>query len=62
MLPLLSCHKCGGDDVNTVYHKSSYDCGYSEKCDSGNETEHLHYYCRNCSYTWTGKVLKTTNK
>lgn len=49
------CEKCGNTtNIHTRYDKSDYDCTWS--CRAKEEKEHLHYYCRNCSYDWIGPV------
>jgi hypothetical protein len=48
------CIKCGHPDINTHYHATKYDCSYG--CLAKVDTEHLHYYCRNCSYDWAGPI------
>lgn len=49
------CKKCGDENTGKIYHKDRWACSYSESSDDGNIGEHLHYFCRSCSYTWTGK-------
>lgn len=52
------CIKCGNNtDIAMRYDRSYRDCLFHERNDDGNEKEHLHYYCRNCSYSWTGPIL-----
>jgi hypothetical protein len=50
----MNCVKCGGDNISTSYHRDEWACLYGERADEGRRREHLHYYCRRCSYSWTG--------
>ena len=50
------CKKCGGKDISKMYHKGKSDCSYYESIEKGTDREHLHYHCRICHYSWTGKV------
>ena len=57
------CPKCGGADIYLTYHrqgcsKEGCTCATCSYGDHAKEhDEHLHYYCRRCSYDWTGPVL-----
>jgi hypothetical protein len=50
----LKCPKCSHADIHTAFHRSGYDCTWSSH--NRAENEHLHYYCRNCSYDWAGPI------
>jgi hypothetical protein len=51
--PLAHCPKCDGDDVHTSYVKQGR---YDDPCEFRSavirEHEHLHRFCRRCSYQW----------
>ena len=51
-----TCAKCLGNDIYIAYHAQSY-VGYCSYDDHNKEHgEHLHAYCRTCSYDWTEPV------
>lgn len=64
------CPKCAGDDIHTSYqrtahcHSSSFpnECAInrftpSDDCCDPAKSEHLHRYCRRCSYQWAENVV-----
>jgi len=53
----LACSKCGKRKVSTWYHASRSDCLWAQRLDHPDESEHLHYTCCNCGFTWTGRIL-----
>lgn len=57
-----ACEKCGGTDIHMGFHKkgcSERDCSCAE-CSYGSHAkahgEHLHYFCRGCSFDWLGPI------
>jgi len=48
------CPKCSGTDIHMRYDRNYYDCTWGDKI-KGSE-EHLHFYCRRCSYDWIGPL------
>ncbi len=57
------CPKCGGNDVDTLYHEysasSAIDVGelcHKYKNDNQDIGEHLHRTCKYCKYEWLEKV------
>ena len=51
------CPKCGEKkDIYKIYHKNGYKCSYGSNDERMDE--HLHYFCRSCSYDWCGDVFK----
>lgn len=56
------CVKCGASDIALAYHRSDYDCPYSQRHDKGNTDEHLHLTCRTCRYGWCTPCLDSQPK
>lgn len=56
------CCKCGNcDDIYTRYIPDDRDYVYRENSLEKHWKkipEHLHYYCRNCGYTWNSPCVK----
>ena len=58
----LSCEKCGATDIHTTWHAGLYGdpvqsrCGYSDQDAKGQKGEHLHRFCRGCSFQWRDPV------
>lgn len=56
------CPKCGGKEINTIYHEhSSEESWKDEKChgrhnDYEDIGEHLHRTCKCCKFEWLEKV------
>lgn len=61
---LLVCVKCKCTDIKVRWHKTGYTNIGKRGCgdhDVGKTTgEHLHYYCKECLFDWTGEVAKAT--
>jgi hypothetical protein len=55
-LDAFRCVKCGGTDISTRWDATWTDCTWSSRRDPGNQGEHLHRHCRNCSYGWGDPV------
>ncbi len=48
----MTCKKCGGTDIHIRYDRDRDDCTFFERAKK--KGEHLHFYCRQCSFDWTG--------
>ncbi len=59
--PCTKCPKCGHDDIHTRY--VAHGGRYGQPCEfkSYRENEHLHRYCRRCSYEWCEACLAASN-
>ena len=58
-----TCTKCAATDIYIAYHAQSCDrpgCECTGNCSYNDHNkehgEHLHAYCRTCSYDWTEPV------
>jgi hypothetical protein len=59
----LSCEKCGATDIGTQWHQDTFagrgrTCSWSEQHATGQHGEHLHRYCRTCSYQWRAALIE----
>lgn len=57
------CPKCGGKTTR-VWHLNADDCrahAWTRYKQSSHE-EHLHYFCTECGYDWTGKTIEQQTK